>query len=344
MSGTKVRGWCFTINNFTEELYDKLAEWFCREFEEGKLVYGIMGLEHISDSASPRPSETSASGLGGDKDKGEKTPHIQGYVYWKNPRTWSKLREITDKRAHVEVAKGSPKDNQKYCSKEGNYEEFGKCPVGQGKRTDLDEMKTRLIEGQYRSAREIYVDATSYQSYKMAEIGLRLFAPKRTWKPIVSWLHGPTGCGKTMTSIAIGKMFGEVFITGEGVQFPFDGYEGEPVVIIDDFRANQISYPVLLRLFDQYEYRVNVKGSSREFLAKYIFVTTPLSPLDTYGELKGKDNVAQLVRRLTHVVGCPEGLESFRLSMLKEGWNSGTEVEGNTSSSTPSDYENDNNI
>lgn len=54
-------------------------------------------------------------------ETGEKgTPHIQGYIEFKNPRTFSGMQKLFP-RAHIEVAKGNKKDNFKYCSKDGDY-------------------------------------------------------------------------------------------------------------------------------------------------------------------------------------------------------------------------------
>lgn len=49
------------------------------------------------------------------------TPHIQGYIYWKNGKTMSASRNLLPKRVGFhEPAKGSYKDNWNYCSKSNN--------------------------------------------------------------------------------------------------------------------------------------------------------------------------------------------------------------------------------
>lgn len=110
------RGWCFTINNDTyddmDAILDLNCDFLCFGFEEG--------------------------------DE-EHTPHIQGYAYFSNARTFKSIKKSL-KRAHLEPALGSAVQNRKYCSKEGDYYEFGKIPH-QGQRNDLEELKKKIDEG-----------------------------------------------------------------------------------------------------------------------------------------------------------------------------------------------------
>ena len=55
------------------------------------------------------------------------TPHLQGYVYFSNART---LRTVVAKLpgSHVAVARGSCKQNYEYCTKAGDYDEYGEKP------------------------------------------------------------------------------------------------------------------------------------------------------------------------------------------------------------------------
>jgi len=81
------RAFCFTLNNYTEEDVIALSGVRCE--------YIIFGFE-VGESG---------------------TPHLQGYVRFKNP---AKFNEVKNKmpKCHIEIAKGSAKQNITYCTKE----------------------------------------------------------------------------------------------------------------------------------------------------------------------------------------------------------------------------------
>nr|WAE42321.1 MAG: replication associated protein [Cressdnaviricota sp.] len=89
-SRTRSRRWCYTLNNYTVEEFDTLTHTFSKE------KYSILGKE-IGESG---------------------TPHLQGYVEFKNARTLNSLKKINS-RIHWEKAKGTKLDNIAYCSKDG---------------------------------------------------------------------------------------------------------------------------------------------------------------------------------------------------------------------------------
>jgi len=43
------------------------------------------------------------------------TPHLQGYVYFKEARTMSSAKSFISSRCHVEEARGTPEQNKAYC-------------------------------------------------------------------------------------------------------------------------------------------------------------------------------------------------------------------------------------
>lgn len=96
---TRHRGFCFTWNNWTEETIATLGA-----LETKYLCYG----------------KEVAPGTG--------TRHLQGYVYWKNGKTVSAARKAL-LGAHVSVAAGTPGQNRDYCSKDGDFVEFGVFPA-----------------------------------------------------------------------------------------------------------------------------------------------------------------------------------------------------------------------
>lgn len=113
MGRVKSKNFCFTINNATDEDFNKMvsADW-------KYLIYGY---------------ETGDEG----------TDHIQGYMHFANQRHFNKVIKLIP-RAHFEICKGTIMDNIEYCSKDGDYIEYGERPV-QGRRTDLEEIRG-LIE------------------------------------------------------------------------------------------------------------------------------------------------------------------------------------------------------
>ena len=77
----------------------------------------------------------------------------------------------------------------------------------------------------------------------------------------------------------------------------WDGYIGQPRVILNDFRG-QIKYEDLLCLVDKWPH--TVKQRNREpvpFLAREFIVTSSLHPALLYKQLKHEDSIDQLLRR-----------------------------------------------
>lgn len=90
----KSRGWSFTLNNYTDDEYGTLTQ----QLLDSEIEY-IIG-----------------------KEVGEKnnTPHLQGYLYFPNARSFNSVKKLLPK-AHIERAKGNKSQNIKYCSKENNF-------------------------------------------------------------------------------------------------------------------------------------------------------------------------------------------------------------------------------
>lgn len=88
----RARRWCFTVNNFTPDILSQISHRFSTE----KYIIG--------------------------KEVGEKgTPHLQGYVEFKNQVLFSTLKKLCDS-AHWEKAIGDRDSNIKYCSKGKDFE------------------------------------------------------------------------------------------------------------------------------------------------------------------------------------------------------------------------------
>lgn len=108
-SRSRMKRWCFTINNYTDEDVDHLIT-VC-EPESSYLLWGV---------------EVGEQG----------TPHLQGYVEFSDQLRFNAVKTLVGNRAWLHHSNGTPKQASDYCKKEGDYHEFGELSEGQGKRND----------------------------------------------------------------------------------------------------------------------------------------------------------------------------------------------------------------
>ena len=80
----------------------------------------------------------------------------------------------------------------------------------------------------------------------------------------------------------------------------WDGYSGQSSVIIDDYRRDLCTFSELLRMLDSYPYRVERKGSSCQFRATDVVITTPKHPRATW-EGRTDEEIGQLLRRIEFI-------------------------------------------
>ncbi|ALE29636.1 replication associated protein [Lake Sarah-associated circular virus-16] len=220
--------------------------------------------------------------------------HLQCYLYTKNKITLSTIHKACLKQCKIFLAKGTAEQNQIYCSKEKIRYVSGILPVGQGKRTDLDTTRANLLAG--GTLRDVVLEATSYQSVKMAEQILKYHERKRDWKPIVKWFWGATGTGKSLT--AYDELDKDDTYTAMSTGKWWDGYDAHSCVVIDDMRRDFCKFHELLRYLDRYPTIVETKGGTRQFLAKQIIITSCYAPEDMY---ETREDIQQLLRRIDEV-------------------------------------------
>lgn len=221
-----------------------------------------------------------------------KTPHHQGYIRFKSATSFASAKNKLPLGCHIEISKGSPQQNVKYCSKESIFYEFGDRPK-MGKRTDIDDMKEMLAGG--ASMTDIIEHSNNYQTMRCAELILKYTERKRSWKPIVTWIHGATGTGKTRKAYAD---MTDPWISGKNLKW-WDGYDAHKHVIFDDFRGDFCTFHELLRILDRYPYRIENKGGSRQLLATHITITCPYPPDTVY---QNREDIQQLLRRIDHTI------------------------------------------
>lgn len=266
----KSRAYIFTINNYTDEDTEQVLTLS----KEAGVRYMICG-----------------------KEIGEENniPHYQGFVRFLYQTTFSSMKKKLP-RAHIEKARGSDEDNQRYCSKQNNLLlEVGEI-AKQGRRKDLQEVREQLESG--ATLRDISKQDIPITTQRYAENWLKYHEEKRNWKPEVKWYWGKPGVGKTRQAY---EWLGEDSYKVMDNMKWFEGYDKHENVLIDDFRDTDCTFKFMLKLLDRYECRVECKCGSRQFLAKKIAITSPDHPEYSFPHYP-QENIDQMLRRIDEII------------------------------------------
>lgn len=198
------------------------------------------------------------------------TEHIQGFVNFKQKHRFNKVKKLIGVRAHIEVARGTDLDNQRYCSKEGQHFEYGQ-PMQQGRRTDLERIADDLKEnnGDLASVASAYpAQFVRYHRGLAAFCDVMNLGAKRDWKTKVTVLVGPPGCGKSRYAA---QHCEDPYYKPNGEWW--DGYNGQKQCVIDDYYG-WMKYDEVLRICDRYPHRVPIKGGFKPFISTEIYITS----------------------------------------------------------------------
>jgi len=226
--------------------------------------------------------------------------HLQGYLECAQTkaRTLGGMKLLLeDDTLHCEQVTISRQGARDYCRKDGTFVEFGSwLEGGQGTRSDLNDVAEMVLEGWNETdiAREAGPQMIRY-SKGIARMRQLIQKPRKRPEIKVSVLWGSSGTGKTRTAIEMAEAEGKPYFKHTCEKDWFDGYDGEEIVIIDDFNS-EISYPLLLQMLDRHACTVPVKGARVAWQATKIYITSNRHPREWYPS--EHYNKGQLKRRL----------------------------------------------
>lgn len=263
------RSWCFTLNNPTVEEIEVI------DTNENRR-YTIYGYE-IGENG---------------------TPHLQGYIEMNSPVRQAAIKKILGNRAHIEKRHGDRESARRYCIKDGNWIEFGEWESGgQGTRNDLTTVM-KLCKEQKPVIKIMEELPTAVcRNLRFFEKYYALCEKEQTRgfrRVSTHVLIGEAGTGKSRIANEMSEH--KAFTVNPEDSFPFDGYDGEETIIIDDFEG-QLKYKHLLKILDGHQLRVNVKGGHRYAKWTKVFITTNERAEGWYQ----RGLTAALARRLTTV-------------------------------------------
>lgn len=267
---SQCRNLCFTWNNYTPASHEDLVK------NLPPYTYLIIG-EEVGESG---------------------TPHLQGYVEFKSPTRFARLKEKFN-QIHWEKRKGTSQQASDYCKKDGKFKEYGTA-TDQGKRTDLESISEEIVNGasleQIASLYPHYY-VRYFRGFQALQSSL---SKHREGPPEVHWRWGKAGVGKTRYCV---EKHPSHYIK-DASQW-WDGYCQQEAIIIDDFDGVKYSYRDLLRLLDRYHIQVQVKGTYVKINSPYIYITCEHPP-ESFWEGNMLDQVKRRLTSITEVVKNPE--------------------------------------
>lgn len=279
----RTKYYVFTLNNYTEEEAAALAN-YAQALENSesnpKCTYCVVGKE-VGESG---------------------TRHLQGYIEFSTRCRLTQVKRVPGlSRAHFEGRRGSAREAADYCIKDGDLlvEAGTISDVRPGQRTDLEALKEDLKNG--KRARDLADDHfKEFLRYQRGINAARIaYAPKRDWQCSVIVYWGRTGAGKTRA------VFDNVLTTEDIYVHPggqwFDGYEGQPIVLFDDYAGSEFKLQYFLKLLDRYPMHVPIKGGFASFVPYEIYITSNMDPRDWYRNAHN-EHVEAMFRRFTNVV------------------------------------------
>lgn len=260
-------GWCFTINNPTEQDKEEL-----KKMQEEKVYkYLVFGRE---------------------KGEEEETPHYQGYVLLKLKKALTGVKKMLT-RAHLEPQRGNFAQAIEYCKKEGDFYEDGEPPMDQqtkgkrgrefweetkdlAKKGKLDEIDPKVYIQYYKSLQSIAKD--------------HAVMPPDAEDTTGEWYYGETGTGKSY----------EARNNNPGFYLKmcnkwWDNYQGEEVAIIEDFDKQHQVLGYYLKIWaDRYAFPAEIKGGKINIRPSKIIVTSNWHPNEIWTE---RQTIEPILRR-----------------------------------------------
>lgn len=225
------------------------------------------------------------------------TPHLQGYVSFDDKVAFSVVqRALPD--AHIEKAKGNAVQNRVYCTKAGIFVEEGNLPQ-QGRRNDLWDVKEVAKNRggiRLRTAVEEFPAIVAKFPRFITTLN-RVYVRERTEPPVVIFFWGPTARGKSRTAHLLAKFLGTVYRVpqAKGSGLYYDGYDGQDVLLFDEFYGNRMNWSSLLDVTDRYPNILPVHGDSGpQNTSRYIIFCSNKNP----GQLYKNIDHAPFLRRI----------------------------------------------
>ena len=115
----------------------------------------------------------------------------------------------------------------------------------------------------------------------------------------INYFFGDSGTGKTFTALHSHDRENIYRVTD--YKYPFDNYQGQEVIIFDEFR-DSFNITSMLTYLDHYAYTIlPARYNNKYALYKYVYIISNVSPFEQYSQYDERSQKAFL-RRITNII------------------------------------------
>ena len=215
------------------------TSWTQPKYDESKLKYICWGLERCPTT---------------DRE------HHQGFAIFNRTHRIPSAKRILGggDECHLEPRRGTRQQARDYCRKDGEFFEWGEFDA-MTKEQLFKKSKKWLLDNGYEEFFCRYHKAICEKQDK-----------GEAWREVeVTYIWGEPGTGKTRKVMEME----DVYKWDSPYQW-FDGYDGENILLIDDYETGEIPPRVLKNILDGYRYKLNIKGGHTYAKWSKIYITS----------------------------------------------------------------------
>ena len=284
--------WFITLNNYTEEEIQFIES----ETFKNICKYIIYGKEQAPSTG---------------------TNHLHLYFRLKSRMYKNSIKKLFP-RAVVEVARGDELQCFNYCSKNGDFKEFGQRLNKVDEWISKVEKLKVLLDDLMNKSKEEFEALHPYEAFhqkqKLQEWKFQHQNKLGPWGGELSrkniWIFGPPGCGKSMWAH---QQAAESEIYLKNINKWWDGYNdgSTKLVIIEDFPVDDKAWLInILKIWaDRYPFNGEVKGGTiRVTPGKWILIVTSNHSIEEVFSSCQDEDVQAIKRRFHEVKMEPGGI------------------------------------
>lgn len=253
------------------------------------------------------------------------TPHVHIFVYRESPIRFNTLLNLFP-GCHLERARGTTQENRAYVLKDGDkfnkqpdgsynyldstnhrhsgvnysetFQESGDCPIEE---QGVDSAERLIVDMILNGATDGEIVNTVPKAFKDLDKIQRVRSMYRDkdyadkWRDLTTaYIYGTTGSGKTR-SVMEKYGYSNVYRVTD-YSHPFDNYNGQDVIIFEEFRSS-LKYSDMLNYLDGYPLELPCRYFNRQACFTKVFIISNIPPHEQYPKAD-KESFAAFWRRV----------------------------------------------